>query len=245
MGLIIFMNRSFQTNGQLNPQHPIPSSLSEHSFDHNLPCITYNNQAASTLKIVRVDTCADSPECHVISVKPEQLLAGLVFRLFGLERLPSNTVNRNVICLANYLDQHAIELDFNGYTNKIKQVVQLVNNFHSLNGREEKSETYRNSVAEYKSDLTTFAEDSDVISFSKVIGKREIAIIYNTSETDAKERFILMHTNMGEQVIKISPIYGYDNCSYVHLFHGIINDKSFSYIKIYLKPMQLIVLKNY
>jgi len=69
-------------------------------------------------------------------------------------------------------------------------------------------------------------------------------MIYNTSVSEAKEKFILMHNDsrMGDTELDI--VYGYNSCGTVILYHSILNNRPISYIKIHLDPLQLIILKN-
>lgn len=193
---------------------------------------TINEKAPfSILSVARpLDNIGIVEACEKI-LKPQQIIALLTFSLFGLDVLP-------------HIDAKRIyQSSINEPLKKIKQEMQLMFT-PDINGSI-KNEVYKNGVAEYKTDLNDCADDKDVISFSSVLKTKELISVYNTLETEPVEKFILMHNDNDITVTEIGVVYGYESCGLVHLFHDILNGKAVSYIKVYLKPLQLIVLKNY
>lgn len=203
------------------------------------------NETTSPLRIIAREEAIVPAETYIKNLKPEQLIASMAFRTFGLEALPANYSNNQVTYLKNYINSYPHEAGYNNQPDAFTYATQLLRKFKQDDEIAEKGEIYKNNVSEYRSELGTNLEYEDIISFSKVMGDKEILIAYNTSDIEAKERFILMHTNAMPNRAEINTVYGYAPCGHVHLFRSILNGKDISYIKIYLKPLQLVVLKNY
>ena len=169
----------------------------------------------------------------------------MAFRFFGLNTLPVYKANTGFMRFTGYTGRYLAEINLNGHGNAISQAAQLLRLFVQSNEVAENGEIRKNNVSDYISEITAGGEDEHVISFSKTLGGKEIAIIYNTSETDAKEKFILLDNAVNAGAKKMDIVYGYESCGHVHLFHGRHNENDISYMKIYLKPLHLVILKNY
>lgn len=178
----------------------------------------------------------------VKTVKPQQLVAGMVFRLLGLDALPGNPANKRLGYFGGDGGQQVIDAGFSSMGNMAPRLANL-REFIQKDAVSTHGEAYKNTVAEYRCELADNAVDEEVVSFSKVAGDRELVVVYNSSETEARERFIRLHGHNHAHQLKA--VYGYDACGHVHLFHGMLNGHPVSYIKVYLKPLQLVILKNY
>ncbi|HWB27663.1 MAG TPA: hypothetical protein VG738_19435 [Chitinophagaceae bacterium] len=192
--------------------------------------IVPEGKSPGILRIIKKEPVGD-PGTQLKKLKPQQLTAGMAFRLLGLNNMP-----------VYYADTFFLQKA----RNKGIPVpsAQLLLDFKQANEAAKAGIIYKNSVAEYKSELTTVLDDAEVLSFSKIKDNKEIVIIYNTSETEAKEKFILLTGPASTDVKQLKNVYGYCAGSHVHLFHSTHDGKDISYIKVYLKPLQLIILKN-
>jgi hypothetical protein len=208
--------------------------------DYHLLKLVLTNSDTSALKIIETQEAAVIKP--VKAIKPGQLIAGMVFRLFGINALPGQAFKQldNITAAAG---RRVINASFNDTVDTGSKLAALRafirNDAVAANG-----EVHKNKVADYRADLSTItADDEQVVAFSKTSGNNEIAIIYNSLLTDAAEKFICLQTD--KQTNALSTVYGYDACGHVHLFHSTVNGNPMSYVKVYLKPRQLVVLKNY
>lgn len=194
------------------------------------PIIGPLNNNANTLRIISVKN-AEEATTPLKKLKPQQLIARMAFRLFGLERLPVS------YAAASYMQD---DIDMAPPI----QAAQLMTEFKEINEATGAWVICENNVADYTSELIKTNEDAEVISFSKIAGNKEIVIAYNTSETEPKEKFILLHTQPADGMNTLYPVYGYEHFGRVDLFHGKFEGEDMYYIKIYLTPLQLIILKK-
>ncbi len=188
------------------------------------------NKYANNLKIISEEDAWITSK-RKTPLKPQQSLAAVVFRLFGFDNIPVYYADTAFL-------KRADSIEVNSYLAKLLRDLKLYSEVVDA------GLIYKNNVAEYKSDLIAALEDKDVLCFSKKTGAREIVVAYNTSETEAKERFILLNSSDNGAISQLRVIYGYDLHSNVHLFHSRLN-ANISNIKIYLKPLQLVILRNF
>ncbi len=165
-------------------------------------------------------------------LKDQQLLAGMAFRFFGLHNMPI------------YKAETAF-LNGNNYPQPQVQATQLQNELQNNNHFANNGRIYCNRISKYKSDLPIDLPDSHIISFSIALQEKEIVLVYNTSKSDAYEKFIMLNRPADKDCSFLGTIYGYDTSSYIQVFQGLFNDIKMSYIRLYLKPLQLIILKNF
>ena len=152
-------------------------------------------------------------------LKNEQLIAGMAFRFFGLHNQDFSELPIKAAHLLTELEK---------------------NNDFANEGR-----IYSNKISKYKSDLVLDLLDTNVISFSSVMQEKEIVLAYNTSKSEACEKFIMLNCPFTKDGSFFETIYGYDANSYIQVFNSAFNKIKISYIRLYLKPMQLIILKNF
>ncbi len=168
----------------------------------------------------------------VSQLKNEQRIAGMAFRFFGLHNMPvykANTAFLNRISSAE-LPIQATELliRLQGYDDMVREGL-----------------IFSNNISKYKSDLAVEQIYSNILSYSIATPKKEIVVVYNSSLSDAYENFILLnHPHINDSNF-LEVIYGYDTSSYIQVFRSLFDNISKSYIRLYLKPLQLVILKNH
>lgn len=87
-----------------------------------------------------------------------------------------------------------------------------------------------------------FPEDEKcTIAFSRVLFNKEILIVYNTSTYESKVDFVEVDYQIHKNKKCMKPLYGYD--SSVEVLAGKNGNKK-RFIRIYLKPMQFVILEN-
>ena len=165
-------------------------------------------------------------------LKDQQMIAGMAFRFFGLHNMPIYKGDTTFLVPNNnaQLSTPATQL-----LNKLQMEKTIAND----------GSIYCNRISKYKSDLEFEKPDNNILSFSVALKEEEIVLVYNTSKSEAYEKFILLNHITTKFDTFFSTIYGYEPNSFVQVFHGLFNNEKRSYIRLFLKPMQLIILKNY
>jgi len=163
-------------------------------------------------------------------LKNEQQLAGMAFRFFGFNNMPIYKGDTSFMKHNDSAQPPATQL--------LKELQK--HNHFANNGR-----IYCNRISKYKSDLPIDLPDSHILSFSIALQEKEIVLVYNTSKSEAYEKFIMLNRPADKDCSFLGTIYGYDTSSYIQVFQGLFNDIKMSYIRLYLKPLQLIILKNF
>lgn len=79
------------------------------------------------------------------------------------------------------------------------------------------------------------------LAFSRVLFNQEIIVVYNTSTCESKMDFVEVDYRIHKNKKTIRPLYGYANS--VEVLTAKNGDKR-RFIKIYLKPMQFVILEN-
>lgn len=79
------------------------------------------------------------------------------------------------------------------------------------------------------------------LAFSRVLFNKEILFVYNSSCCDSKTDFIEVDYRINKNKKYMKPLYGYDQN--IELHKGKNGNKKM-YIQLYLKPMQLVILKS-
>ena len=196
------------------------------------------------LRIVGPEAC--SAETQMLSQKlaPKEIMACMAFHLFGMHLQFANCANARFSRFMTNAPQYIHQIGFDDALNITGKAIKFFREFIKLNKAALKGEIFTNSVSDYPSELATGAKDDGVISLSKVLGNKEIVIAYNKDRAEPKEKFILMHNNTSAANTKIKIVFGYESCGHIYVFHRISNGNNISYIKVYLKPMQLVILEN-
>ena len=81
------------------------------------------------------------------------------------------------------------------------------------------------------------------LAFSRILYDQEIVFVFNSSTCDAKEEHILVDCQLNRNHKWMKPVYGLK--TNVEILHSENPAKPACYIKLYLKPKQLVILKNY
>ena len=178
-------------------------------------------------------------------IKPQQLIAGMAFRLLGLDFKQIYKTNHPFLTGIDDNIRQFAGFGYNAQANTIAETAQLLRVFVQNNDVVEHGTIERNKAADYFCELGEGENGGEVIAFSKTYHGKQITVVYNASQVDATEKFILLGTQANANTKSLSTVYGYDTCGQLHLFHGKLGNKAMAYIKMYLKPMHLVILKNY
>jgi len=83
-----------------------------------------------------------------------------------------------------------------------------------------------------------------VIALSKVYNNKEFVVVYNTSVNEPVETCVKLNS-INPALKYLQVLYGYENCGNVQVYNTVLQGEKISYIKLYLKPMHLVILKNF
>lgn len=103
--------------------------------------------------------------------------------------------------------------------------------------------TMWNYTAEHPFELLSDNKDQ-VIALSKLYQNKEFVIVYNTSVNEPTEACVKLNYR-NASLKHLNVLYGFESCSGVHVYNTVLNGEAISYIKLYLKPMHLVILKNF
>lgn len=78
-----------------------------------------------------------------------------------------------------------------------------------------------------------------ILAFSRILYNQEIVFVFNSSTHETREEYILIDAQLNFNLQWMTSVYGYN--SDVKICHS----EEVCSIKLYLKPMQLVILKNY
>ena len=79
------------------------------------------------------------------------------------------------------------------------------------------------------------------LAFSRILFNQEVVIIYNTCLTESKMEFVEVDYRINKNKKCMKPIYGYDSAVQILLGK---NGTRQRYVRVYLKPMQFVILQN-
>ena len=82
-----------------------------------------------------------------------------------------------------------------------------------------------------------------ILAFSRILYDKEILFLYNTSMSDAKEEYILIDYLLNRTHKWMTQVYG--NKANIVIQHSENPANPMCYIKLYLRPMELVIMKNY
>jgi len=82
-----------------------------------------------------------------------------------------------------------------------------------------------------------------LLAFSRILYDQEVVFAFNTSTSEVKEEYILVDCQLNRNYKWMKPVYGLK--TNVEILHSENPANPVCYIKLYLKPMQLVILKNY
>ena len=80
------------------------------------------------------------------------------------------------------------------------------------------------------------------LAFSRILYNQEALFVFNSSTHDVKQEYVLIDCQLNRDKQWMKPVYGYK--SNVEILHSPDPSNPICYIKLYLKPMQLVILKS-
>ncbi len=81
------------------------------------------------------------------------------------------------------------------------------------------------------------------LAFSRILYDQEVVFVFNASNADAKHEYILVDCQINRNHKWMTPVYGCKGN--VEILYSPDPSNPVCFIKLYLKPMQLVILKNY
>jgi len=100
-----------------------------------------------------------------------------------------------------------------------------------------------NCTAEHPFELLS-GDENHVIALSRRYQNKEFLIAYNASVNEPTEVCIKLGGNQYSSR-HLQVLYGYESCGNVHIYNTVLKGELVSYIKLYLKPAHLVILKNF
>jgi len=164
-------------------------------------------------------------------LKKEQLIAGMAFQFFGLHNMPIYKANTAFL---NEVRSAELPIEATELLDRLQDNIDVVRD----------GQIYCNSISKYKSDLPLDLTHKYILSYSIATPLKEVILVYNTSLSDVFEKFILLNRPQLNDSNFLEVIYGYDTSSYIQVFHSLFDEIQRSYIRLYLKPMQLVILQK-
>jgi hypothetical protein len=224
----------------------IPFALLPNATDYSLLKIKPDADVNNTngLSVV-YKVLADTPRKRLPIFKPQQVAAGTIFRLLGLQAIPVCKANTGFMQAAANPVEETLDKIPADVVKATEQTIKRVQQFAKNNKAVLQGETRKNNVADYLCDINADGDDEDVIAFSKVFNGKGFVVIYNTNKNEAKEKFVLLDNSLEAASNRLQVVCGYDASGAVHIFNTTVHGKNTAFIKLYLKPLHLVVLKNY
>jgi glycosidase len=185
------------------------------------------------------------------NAEPEQIIAGVAFLLcaLGIPCLYYGTEQGFDGCGKG--DRYIRECMFNpddkntnllNQQSNIYKAIASIANFRKENnvlkfGRMFMRETSKDGIRFHLPEC-----NKCILAFSRILYDQEVLFIFNSSTCDAKEEYLLVDCQLNRHRKWMKPVYGLK--TNVEILHSENPANPVCYIKLYLKPMQLIILKN-
>jgi alpha-amylase len=80
------------------------------------------------------------------------------------------------------------------------------------------------------------------LTFSRILFNEEILVVFNSSMSDAKVEYVEVDYRINRDSRTMKSLFGYDSC--VEVLRQEKDGVKTRYVRLYLKPMQFIILKN-
>lgn len=178
-----------------------------------------------------------------VNLKPGELIAATVFNMLGVDEDLPNSDEKRIFwkkCRRQKLRVHAMETTAQS---PARPVIDRLRQIFSRHPEIKAGRTVWNNTAEHPFELV-FNNKSQVIALSKLYQNKEFLIVYNASLNEPAEAFVRL--NRQDAALKhLQVVYGYETCGNIHIYNTIQQGEKISYIKLYLKPMHLVILKNF
>ena len=81
------------------------------------------------------------------------------------------------------------------------------------------------------------------LAFSRILYDQEVLFVFNSSPSDVKQEYILVDCQLNKSHKWMMPVYG--SKGNIEIQHSQDPANPVCYIKLYLRPMELVILKNY
>ncbi|HVX51077.1 MAG TPA: hypothetical protein VHB48_13010 [Chitinophagaceae bacterium] len=166
-----------------------------------------------------------------------QVIAMYAFSIFELNKNPAveeQSFPRHFIC------SHLPPAE----QSEVNKAVKLFHQFKDQYKAARYGRVLVNAVSEYRADFAKSAcTDGNVIAVTRTCEEQQMLFIYNASPCEAKERFIQLGNELKAGEHALTALYGYESCSRVYVNKMTVNSKNSACIKLYLKPMHLVILR--
>lgn len=181
---------------------------------------------------------------------PEQIIAGIGFLLcalgtpciyYGTEQGLDGCGNSDVFIRECMFNLHDYNTNILNSQSTIYQSIAAIAALRKKSPVLKYGRMYMRKVSSDGIDFHFQHCERCTLAFSRVLFNEEIIIVFNSSVCDTKEEFIEIDYRINKNSKKLQPLYGYENCIEV-LQPKNGNKKRF--IRLYLKPMQFIILKS-
>jgi len=197
----------------------------------HVTAVTANNSIANVIKLA----LQKSPPAHII--------ATAALSLFGVDIHQLN--KRETVGVDGYKPQLKTKyFSLTGH-DKIDAAMVQFKTLRKSNDVLQHGKIEQCNVASYKSDLHSNAVDGGVVAFAKTLAQKQFMMIYNPSPTEPEEKFIMLDNAVNCNTQKLEALYGFERCTYIQVNHSTLLGKAISCIKLYLKPLHFILLKNF
>jgi len=184
--------------------------------------------------------------------EPSQIIAGIAFLLCALGTPCIYYGTEQGLCGCGKYDRYIRECLFNP-------------NDHNANLLNQQSDIYKaiSSIAKFRNEsnvikfgrmfIREISNDGNyfhlpecnkcTLAFSRILSNQEVVFIFNSSQCDSKEEYILVDYQLNREKKWMVSVYGQKGNVAI-----IVSDnpgKPICFIKLHLKPMELVILKNY
>lgn len=81
-----------------------------------------------------------------------------------------------------------------------------------------------------------------ILAFSRILFNEEVLVVYNSSISDAKVEYVEIDYRINKKSSSMKNLFGYDSC--VEVLQQEKDGSKLRYVRLYLNPMQFVILKN-
>ena len=186
------------------------------------------------------------------NAEPEQIIAGMAFLLCALGSPCIYYGTEQGLNGCGKGDRYVRECLFNPNdktTNLLNQQSEIFKAISSI-------ARFRNESNVLKFGRMFMRESSDdgihfhlpecnkcILSFSRILYDQEVLFVFNSSTSEAREENILVDCQLNRNRKWMKPVYGLK--SNVEILYSENPASPLCYLRLYLKPNQLVILKNY
>lgn len=210
---------------------PIPSALK----------LVVNNHSTVQQRPVR-QINANRPNSPG-NLKPAEYIAVTAFNMLRVGRGPEDSEARRKFWKRCRQQKLSARLPGIKRFDTVNPSIDKLEHILKHNAEIKAGHTIWNHTAEHPFELLS-ADKDQVVAVSKIYQTKEFVIVYNTSVNEPTEACVKL--NYQNACLKhLQVLYGYESCGNVHVYNTVLKGEKISYIKLYLKPMHLVILKNF